>query len=126
MMTASIDTDRQAIEALLTRYIAAISQANSQLMQPLFHTESAMFHLVDGNVSSIPIKGLFNAVDTLFTPSPEATSTIAYIDIAGEAAVARLDLDGITGNKFTNFFSFLKQDDQWQIATKTLHTYTNA
>ena len=40
------------------------------------------------------------------------------IDVEGSAASVRIELDNWTGHRFTDFFTLVKIDGQWQIMSK--------
>lgn len=118
-------SDYQAIATLLTdNYGAGGKQADSKLMQPAFHEKATMYSVGEnGELSGGSLaESLFPAIDQHFRPSPDAQAAIAYIDINGTAASARVDTDDLSGYCFTDYFNLLKVNGKWTIVSKIFHT----
>ncbi|OOF55622.1 nuclear transport factor 2 family protein [Rodentibacter myodis] len=116
--------DYKAIEqVLLNEYSEGTKQANSAIMQPAFDEVATMYSvngegkLVGGNVR----ESLFPAIDKDFKPSENPIIAIAYIDIVGTAAAARVDTDNMNGFGFTDYFNLLKINGKWKIVSKIFH-----
>jgi len=60
-------------------------------MKPAFAAEATIFSSNDGAPSGGAISGLFDCIDTAFKATPESRYAIAFIDITGTAAGARVD-----------------------------------
>ncbi|WP_035818261.1 nuclear transport factor 2 family protein [Janthinobacterium sp. RA13] len=127
MNTTTYVQDYQAIVAVLNQYNAGGAQADSSIMRPAFSSEATIFG-VDGDdqLTGGPIEGLFEIIDSVFRPSPQAKAAIARIDIVGTAASARVDTDDISGFCFTDFFNLLKVQGEWTIVSKIYHTHAGA
>jgi len=115
-----------AIVEVLNKYNEGGAKANSALMKPAFNEKATIFGIEDGKLAGGEIQNLYNAIDTVFRPSPEAKAAIVRIDIVGTAASARVDTDNISGFCFTDFFNLLKVDGQWTIVSKIYHTHPSA
>jgi len=72
-----------------------------------------------------PIQGLYDWHDQNGAAS-ELQSRIASIDVEGTIATARVELDNWTGHKFTDMFTLLKTDGQWQIVNKVFYLHPEA
>ena len=114
-----------AIVEVLNKYNEGGAKADSALMRPAFSDQATMFGSRDGKLVGGPIEGLFETIDTAFHPSPEARAVIARIEIVGTAASARIDTDGLSGYRFTDFFNLLKVDGRWVVVSKIYHTHRN-
>lgn len=115
----------QAIVEVLNQYNEGGKQAKSSIMKPAFSEQATIFG-VDGDAKLIggPIQGLFDTIDNPpFRPSPEAQGVIAYIDIVGAAASARIDTNDISDFCFTDFFNLLKVEGNWIVVSKIYHTH---
>jgi hypothetical protein len=124
MNTSTFVQEYNAILEVLNKYIAGVAKADSSIAKPAFHGQATMFFAdAEGKLAGGPIQGLFEAIDGL-KPSPEAKGAVARIDIVGAAASARVDLDGICGFRFTDFFHLLKVEDKWTIISKIYHTHS--
>jgi hypothetical protein len=111
-----------AIVAVLGKYIEGNATASGAAMKPAFHPDATIFGLNGSDVFGPEIQKLYDLVDTL-PQSPEARAAIARIEIAGTAASARVDSDGVAGDSFTDFFNLLKIDGQWTIVSKIYYTH---
>lgn len=115
----------QAILEVLTKYNEGGVKADSSIMKPAFSDKATLFG-VDANGALVggPIQMLFDIIDNDFTPSPNAAGAVVRIDIVGTAASARIDTDGISGFRFTDFFNLLKVDGKWTVVSKIYHTHS--
>ena len=113
-----------AILEVLNKYNAGGAKADSSIMKPAFSDSATIFSAdAEGKLSGGPIQVLFDAIDKDFKPSPEAKPAVVRIDIVGGAASARVDTDGLSGFRFTDFFNLLKIDGKWIIVNKIYHTH---
>ena len=119
--------DYNAIVDVLNQYNEGGKQAKSSIMRPALSEQATIFGVdADNALVGGPIQGLFDTIDTVFRPSPEARAAIARIDIVGTAASARVDTDDISGFRFTDFFNLLKVAGRWTVVSKIYHTHTRA
>ncbi|WP_038169795.1 nuclear transport factor 2 family protein [Verrucomicrobium sp. BvORR106] len=113
-----------AIVEVLSQYNEGGAKARSAIMKPAFHEQATIFGVDgDGKLAGGPIQGLFDTIDSVFRPSPEARAAIVRIDIVGTAASARIDTDNISGFSFTDFFNLLKVEGKWTVVSKIYHTH---
>jgi len=122
MMKPTFVDDYAAITEVLNTYNEGGKQAKSEIMKPAFADEATIFGIEDGKLTGGPISTLYNTIDTVFRPSPEARAVIARIDIVGTVASARVDTNDISGFCFTDFFNLMKVDGKWTIVNKIYHT----
>ncbi|PRX96426.1 MULTISPECIES: nuclear transport factor 2 family protein [Paraburkholderia] len=113
-----------AIVEVLKQYNEGGKQAKSNIMKPAFSEQATIFG-VDGDskLTGGPIQGLFDTIDSVFKPSPDAKAAVTRIDIAGTAASARIDTNDLSGFCFTDFFNLLKVEGKWTIVSKIYHTH---
>ena|SRR5690349_1723394 len=114
--------DHIAITEVLEKYNQGVAQADSALMKPAFAAEATIFGVADGKLSGGAITGLYEGIDADFRPSPEGRAVIAYINVTGTAANARVDTNDVSGLCFTDYFNLLKVDGTWTIVSKIYHT----
>jgi len=127
MSNSTYVQDYNAIVDVLNQYNEGGKQAKSSIMKPAFSEQATIFGIdADNALVGGPIQGLFDTIDTVFRPSPEARAAIARIDIVGTAASARVDTDDISGFRFTDFFNLLKVAGRWTVVSKIYHTHTSA
>lgn len=125
-MTTSYIHDHNAILDLLKQYGEGGAKADSRLMKPAFHEKATMFGVDDGQLVGGGIDNLYQVIDSAFTPSPQARGVVAYVDIVGTAASARVDTDDLSGFCFTDYFNLLKVEGRWTIVSKIYHTRSAA
>lgn len=111
-----------AIVEVLSKYLDGNATGSGAAMKPAFHEQATIFGLNGQDVFGPEIQKLYDLVDTL-PESPNAQTAIARIDIAGTAASARVDSDGVSGDRFTDFFNLLKIDEKWTIVSKIYYVY---
>jgi len=125
MTTTTFVQDYNAILEVLNKYNTGGAKADSSIMKPAFSEKSTMFSVDgDGKLVGGHIQGLFDIIDNVFKPSPNAKAAVVRIDIVGTAASARIDTDDISGFRFTDFFNLLKVEGQWTIINKIYHMHS--
>lgn len=116
--------DYAAITETLNKYNQGVAKADSAIMKPAFAKEATIFSSKDGALDGGAIAGLFEGIDTAFKATPESRYAIAYIDITGTAASARVDTnDSSDGQCFTDYFHLLKINGTWTILGKIFHSH---
>ncbi len=118
--TTLLQNDREAIATILQHYIDGTKSGRGDDMRPAFHRDATIFGYVGDDLFAGPIENLFTWNDEN-GPATELQVQIVDIDIVGTVATARLELDNWTGNRFTDLFTLLKIDGQWQIMNKVFH-----
>lgn len=124
MTKPTFTADYKAIEhVLLNEYSEGGKQAKSEIMRPAFHELATMYNADEnGNLAGgLVTETLFPTIDNHFKPSENPTVAIAYIDISGTAASARVDTDNLSGYGFTDYFNLLKINGKWTIVSKIFH-----
>ncbi|WP_317845948.1 nuclear transport factor 2 family protein [Pseudomonas chlororaphis] len=58
-----------------------------------------------------------------FPASPDLQSSVTRVDIVGNAASVRLDLDNVAGHRFTDFLNLLKINGQWAVVSKVFYLH---
>ncbi len=126
MTKPTFTTEYKAIEnLLLNQYSEGGKQANSEMMRPAFNDVATMYSVAEnGDLAGGTVtETLFPTIDNHFTPSENPTVAIAYIDIVGTAASARVDTDNLSGYGFTDYFNLLKVNGKWTIVSKIFHAH---
>ena len=124
MSKPSYVEEHKAITEVLNKYNQGGKLADSSIMRPAFSEKATIFGVdAEGKLGGGAIQGLFDTIDSVFRPSPEAQGVIAGIDIAGTAASARIDTNDISGYCFTDFFNLLKVEGKWTVISKIYHTH---
>lgn len=114
--------DRDAIMRTIQTYIDGGKSGKSADMKPAFHNGATIYGYIGPDLFGGPIQALFDWVDEN-DPATELKSNITNIDIEGTIATARVELDNWTGHKFTDMFTLLKTDGEWQIISKVFYLH---
>ena len=123
MTTASAQaSDREAIEKTIQTYVNGGISGKGDDMKPAFHQGATIYGYIGPELFGGPIQGLFDWNDGN-GPAADLKSNIAGIDIEGNIATVRLELDSWTGHKFTDMFTLLKTDGEWKIISKVFYLH---
>jgi hypothetical protein len=114
--------EKDAVRVPLENYIKAHATGDPEFARKAFHTEGNMIWIRDGKYSSETFDSF---IKRAFTGKPAADEdirkegrTIESIDIAGNAAVAKIILDYPTV-KFVDYMTLLKINGEWKIINKS-------
>jgi hypothetical protein len=126
-MTADIDTDLAAIEAVVKTYLDGLYEGDADKIASAFHPTSALAQSLDGKIAITPRDEWLAAVRT--RPSPKAKGLarhdrILSIDRVGPTMAAVKVQCAIPPRHFVDLLSLLKIDGRWQIAQKVFQTET--
>ena len=92
-------------------------------MKRACHRDATIFGYVGADLFGGPIQQLFDWNDEN-GPATELQARIASIDLVDSVATVRLELDNWTGHRFTDLFTLLKVDGEWQIMNKVFHLHS--
>ena len=70
-----------------------------------------------------PIQQLFDWSDQS-DPATGLQARIASIDLAKTVATVRLELTNLNGARYTDMFTLLKFEGEWQIMSKVFHLHS--
>lgn len=116
--------DIEQITATLEKYIQGSFNADVDLLKTIFHPQAGMFGYLGPNLLTGNPEPFFAHLAS--GPSHAALgkpyrASIAGIDVAGNAASAKLVEDGFADLDFVDYFHLLKVDGKWLIVAKTFH-----
>ncbi len=114
--------DRDDIAKVVQHYIDGAKSGRGDDMKPAFHKDATIFGYAGADLFAGPIQLLF-AWNDENGPAKELQARIANIDVIDTVATVRLELDNWTGHRFTDLFTLLKVDGQWQIINKVFHMH---
>jgi hypothetical protein len=114
--------DYDAITKVVQHYIDGARSGKGSDMKSAFHKDATIFGYVGPDLFAGPIQLLFDWNDEN-GPASGLQARIASIDIIDTVATVRLELDDWTGHRFTDLFTLLKVDGQWQIMNKVFHLH---
>ncbi len=111
-----------AIARTVQHYIDGARSGRGADMKPAFHPDATIFGYVGPDLFAGPIQLLFDWNDQN-GPAVEIQTRIASVDIYDTIACVRLETDNWTGHRFTDLFTLLRVDGQWQIMNKVFHLH---
>ncbi|MDZ7735391.1 MAG: nuclear transport factor 2 family protein [Gammaproteobacteria bacterium] len=123
MSNTSELNEYEAIRQCIQHYIDGAKSARGDDMKPAFHKDATIFGYVGADLFAGPIQGLFDWNDKN-DPSPELRAEITKIEIVESIATVRLETDNWLGYRFTDMFTLLKTDGQWQVMNKVFHLHS--
>lgn len=86
-------------------------------------TELVILHGKLGETDNLfgrPIQGLYDWNDQS-GPARDVLCRLTSIDVAGAYARVRIDADGWTVHRFTDFTNLVKFDGQWKVVSKVFY-----
>ncbi len=123
MSTATTNvTESDAIAEALQHYIDGVKSGRGDDMKPAFHKDATIFGYAGDDLFAGPIQKLFAWSDEN-GPATGLQARIANIDVADTVATARLELENLSGNRYTDLFTLLKVDGEWKIMNKVFHLH---
>lgn len=117
MSNSTRNDDAEQIGALMRTYIEGARSGSSDHMRPVFHELATICGYVGPDLFAGPI-GMFYEWHDDNGPAADIRAGELHIDIEGTAATGRIEIDDWTGHRFTDFFTLVKIDGQWQIMSK--------
>lgn len=114
----------EAVAAALLPYIDAAKTGDGELSRSAFYDHANIVGSIGGEFST-PDADTFAAEVSEIGASPDVQSRIAWIDISGPAAAAKVEFINWAGLRFTDFFVLYKRDDQWKISGKVYDSHSN-
>jgi len=98
-------------------YIGRPGHDRASDLRAAFHPDAKLLFTNDNGYNQLPFPDWIARIEASNRPPAERTETISSIDVAGNAAVARVDL-GYADTHITDYLSLLKIDGEWKIVNK--------
>ncbi|MGY6554362.1 MAG: nuclear transport factor 2 family protein [Wenzhouxiangella sp.] len=110
------------IEAVMQTYIEGGRTGRIETLRPIFHELATICGYVGPDLFAGPIAIFY---DWHAENGPATKLEVGQIDIdcEGTAASVRVELDHWTGHRFTDFFTLIRIDGQWQIMSKVFYLH---
>jgi len=114
--------DHVGIAALMQNYIEGGRMGSVDTLRPIFHELATICGYVGPDLFAGPIE-MFYDWHAGNGPAADLEVGDMRIDVEGTAASVRIDLDNWTGHRFTDFFTLVKVNGQWQIMSKVFYLH---
>ena len=112
--------EARAIEAVIQLYFDGLYEGSTAKLALAFHPCVRLYFTDAGAVRELPRAEWFSLVEGRPAPAAQQlarTDKIAWVDVAHNAAVAKVECS-IAPRYFTDYLTFLKTDQGWQIVSK--------
>jgi hypothetical protein len=114
--------DYKDIEKALEPYIKSAKSGDGKLSRSAFYDHAHILGSVEGQVYNMTADEFGGAVSE-GGPSENVQSHIAWIDISGPAAAAKVEFYNWNEFRFTDFFVLFKKDGEWKISGKVYDSH---
>lgn len=128
--SAQKQTDEAAVRAVIEEsYVRGIhNERDPGLIRKGFHPSFVMLIRTDEGVRALPIEEWIASIEKGKKERPEPpavplTSEIPMVDVAENAAVARIEIFRGETHLFTDYMSLYRFEDGWKIVGKIFHRY---
>ncbi len=116
-------SEHDAIAKAVQHYIDGARTGKGDDMKPAFHQDATIFGYAGADLFAGPIQQLFDWNDEN-GPATELEARIASIDVVDTVATVRLELNNLSGYRYTDMFTLLKVDGEWKIMNKVFHLHS--
>jgi hypothetical protein len=114
-------SEEAAVRAALDHYIQGHATGKGEEFSKVFHPESKLFWIADGQLRTrTSAEYIAGASGKPAADEDKRRRKITMVDVAGNAAVARIELD-YPDVKFVDYMALLKIDGRRQIVNKTFY-----
>lgn len=112
------------VEKALEPYITSAKSGDGKLSRSAFYDHAHIIGSIGGDIYNMTADEFGDAVSE-GGPSENIKYHIAWIDISGPAAAAKVEFYNWSGIRFTDFFVLFKRDGQWKISGKVYDSHSN-
>lgn len=118
----SFDEYQEVVKALQP-YIESAKTGDGKLSRSAFYAHAHVVGSVDGEVYNVTADQ-FGDIVSADGPSKNVKHHIAWIDVSGPAAAAKVEFYDWGGFRFTDFFVLYKQEGEWKISGKVYDSHS--
>ncbi len=122
MSEATSEDHVRKIERVMQTYIQGGRTGDIDTLRPIFHELATICGYVGPDLFAGPIE-MFYDWHAENGPADGLVAGDTRIDVEGSAASVRIELDNWTGHRFTDFFTLVRIDGQWQIMSKVFYLH---
>lgn len=114
--------DANQIEAVMQTYIEGGRTGSIDTLRPIFHEMATICGYVGPDLFAGPIEMMYDWLAET-GPAADLVAGDIRIDVEGSAASARVELNNWNGHRFTDFFTLVKIEGQWQVMSKVFYLH---
>ncbi len=118
----SFDEYNEIVEALQP-YIQSAKTGDGNHIRTAFYNHAHIVGSINGSFSNLNADEFKDAVNE-GGQSPAVESHIAWIDVSGPAASAKVEFKNWLGFRFTDFFVLYKHEGEWKISGKVYDSHS--
>lgn len=115
--------DYKDVAKALEPYINSAKSGDGKLSRSAFYDHAHIIGSIEGQVYNMTADEFGGAVSE-GGPSEKVKYHIAWIDISGPAAAAKVEFYDWNGFRFTDFFVLFKKDGKWKISGKVYDSHS--
>lgn len=120
------NAEEAAVRAALENYFRGHATGQAEHFRKIFHPDAKLFAVRDGKYWQLTSEEyIARSPGKPADDEAKRKRAIEFVDINGNAAVAKVVLDYPTV-KFTDYMSLLKIDGEWKIINKTFYAEPKA
>lgn len=112
------------IKEALQPYITAAKTGDGALSRSAFYEHAHIVGSIGGTVYNLDADTFAKSISD-GGESKNVRHHIAWIDVSGPSAAARVEFIDWGGFRFTDFFVLYKEDNQWKISGKVYNSHDN-
>ena len=116
-------SEYKEVQQAIQPYIDAAKTGDGALSRSVFYDHAHIVGSIGGEFHNNTADEFEEAVNS-FGAAPNIEHHIAWIDISGPAAAAKVEFMDWNGFRFTDFFVLYKHEGQWKISGKTYDTHS--
>lgn len=125
----SADVDSAAIRTLIAeRYVDGVFSSREEAsVRAAFHPQFQLFALDDGELLMVSLDTWMDHLELDGVPdTTEVRHEVVFVDVTGDAAVARTELFVGGEHVYTDYFALYRMpDSEWQIVSKIFQSHNN-
>lgn len=114
----------KAVTEALQPYIQSAKTGDGKLTRTAFFDHAHIVGSIDGQFYNADLDAFEKSVSDA-GPAADVQHHIAWIDISGPAAAAKVEFVNWGGYRFTDFFVLYKHNGQWKISEKTYDSHSS-
>jgi hypothetical protein len=112
----------EAVAAALAPYINGAKTGDGTSMRPAFYEHAHIVGSLNGSFENAAADDFCKDINQLGA-SPAVKHRIAWIDISGPAAAAKVEFVNFLGFRFTDFFVLYQEKGVWRISGKVYDSH---